>query len=469
MSVPIKYLLIRSLLLPFLLMVASILYLPTANSVDNPIVQLTIDGTIGPATDDYIERSLQNAMLDHAELVVIRMDTPGGLDRSMRNMIKNITNSTLPVAIYVAPTGSRAASAGTYLLYASHIAAMAPGTNLGAATPVQIGGLPSLPGSDKGEGDEQSPNKIGDEIRDTSKRKIVNDAVAYIRGLAQLHGRNQEWAEKAVREAASLPAADALKLNVIDIVATDMGDLLQQIDGREVMVAGHKRILNTAGLSVRLVEPDWRSRLLSVITNPNIAYILMLVGIYGLIFEFSNPGAIVPGTVGAISLLLALYAFQLLPINYAGMALILLGIALMIAEAFEPSFGVLGLGGIVAFVFGSIILIDTEVPGFGIHISVIITFAVTSALIFIFVIGMAMKALRRPVVSGLEQLLGGEGIVTDDFDERGRVSIHSEQWNALSNTPLHKGERVKITAIDGLTLKVEPLEKSETASIEERR
>ncbi len=256
---------------------------------------------------------------------------------------------------------------------------------------------------------------------------------------------------------------------MIDIVATDMGDLLQQIDGREVMVAGHKRILNTAGLSVRLVEPDWRSRLLSVITNPNIAYILMLVGIYGLIFEFSNPGAIVPGTVGAISLLLALYAFQLLPINYAGMALILLGIALMIAEAFEPSFGVLGLGGIVAFVFGSIILIDTEVPGFGIHISVIITFAVTSALIFIFVIGMAMKALRRPVVSGLEQLLGGEGIVTDDFDERGRVSIHSEQWNALSDTPLHKGERVKITAIDGLTLKVEPLEKSETPSTQERR
>jgi len=461
MSGTIKYLLIR----PLFLLVASLLYLPTANSVDNQIVQLTIDGTIGPATDDYIERSLQNATLDHAELVVIRMDTPGGLDLSMRNMIKNITNSSLPVAIYVAPTGSRAASAGTYLLYASHIAAMAPGTNLGAATPVQIGGLPSLPGSDKGEGDKQPL----EEIQDTTKRKTVNDAVAYIRGLAQLHGRNQEWAEKAVREAASLPAVDALKLNVIDIVATDMGDLLQQIDGREVMVAGHKRILNTAGLSVRLVEPDWRSRLLSVITNPNIAYILMLVGIYGLIFEFSNPGAIVPGTVGAISLLLALYAFQLLPINYAGMALILLGIALMIAEAFEPSFGVLGLGGIVAFVFGSIILIDTEVPGFGIHISVIVTFAVTSALLFIFVIGMAMKAFRRPVVSGLEQLLGGDGIVIDDFDERGRVSIHSEQWNALSDTPLHKGERVKITAIDGLTLKVEPLEKSEAPSTEERR
>ncbi|MFC1589625.1 nodulation protein NfeD, partial [Pseudomonadota bacterium] len=277
------------------------------------------------------------------------------------------------------------------------------------------------------------------------------------RSLAELHGRNQEWAEKAVKEGASLPASEALKLNVIDIIATSTVDLLKQIDGREVSIHGQKRTLNTSGLPLIKIEPDWRSRLLNVITNPNIAYILMLIGIYGLIFELANPGAIIPGTIGAISLLLALYAFQLLPINYAGMGLILLGVALMVAEAFEPSFGVLGIGGVIAFVFGSIILMDTEAPGFGIDISVIITFAFTSALIFIFVVGMAFKARRRPIVSGLEEMIGGTAIVINDFEDKGTVTIHSEKWQAESNVPLHKDQQVKVIDVKGLTLQVEPL------------
>ena len=444
-----------SFLLPLVFAVFPLSF-ASANTVDSHVMQLTIDDAIGPATDDYIRRALETATSQRAELVVIRIDTPGGLDTAMRGIIKNITNSTVPVASYVSPTGARAASAGTYILYASHIAAMAPGTNLGAATPVQIGGF--SPPEPKGMPKKDAP--VEESEKSAMKQKVINDAVAYIRSLAELHGRNQDWAEKAVREAASLPAREALSLGVIDILATGMPDLLQQIDGREVLVLGHKRTLRVAGLPVRELAPDWRTRLLSVITNPNVAYILMLIGIYGLILEFSNPGAIVPGTVGAICLLLALYAFQLLPINYAGMGLILLGVALMVGEAFEPSFGILGIGGVIAFVFGSIILIDTEAPGFGIDISVIITFAVLSVLIFVFVIGMAMKARRKKVVSGLEELLGGEATVINDFDQQGTVSIHSEHWQARSKTPLNSGQLVKVTGIKGLTLEVEPVEAS---------
>lgn len=447
------------IVIPLLMAAGLLLNVVSAGNTNRHVIQLSIEDVIGPATDDYIERALVSAHESGAELVVIRMDTPGGLDTAMRGIIKNITNSPVPVASYVAPTGARAASAGTYILYASHIAAMAPGTNLGAATPVQIGGLSPPETSDKNKQDKKGkPTAITDGA--TMKKKVTNDAVAYIRGLAQLHGRNEEWAEKAVREAASLPAGDALKLNVIDVVAGSVTDLLEQVDGRELVVQGEKTTLHTRGLPVEKLEPDWRSRFLSVITNPNIAYILMLIGIYGLILEFSNPGAIVPGTVGAISLVLALYAFQLLPINYAGVGLIMLGVALMVGEAFEPSFGMLGIGGVIAFVIGSIILMDTEVPGFSIDISVIVTFALLSALVFIIVVGMAIKARRRPVVSGLEELMGGEAVVLDDFDQKGTVSIHSEIWQAFSSTPLRKGQQVKVTGIKGLTLQVEPLKTS---------
>ena len=450
------------LAIPLLIVAGFLFNAVSANSKQGSIVQLTIEEAIGPATDDYIERALETATEHNAEIVIIQMDTPGGLDSAMRGIIKNIANSTVPIVTYVAPTGARAASAGTYILFASHIAAMAPGTNVGAATPVQIGGIsPPVPDKSKKnkppEDDQSMDESSGNADESVMQKKLINDAVAYIRGLAELRGRNQEWAEKAVRESASLPATEALKLNVIDILAISMADLLKQIDGREVVIHGQKRILNTTGLPLIKIDPDWRSRLLSVITNPNIAYILMLIGIYGLILEFSNPGAIVPGTIGAICLLLALYSFQLLPINYAGMALILLGIALMVAEAFEPSFGVLGIGGVVSFVIGSIILMDTDAPGFGIDISVIITFAFTSALIFIFVVGLAFKARRRPVVSGLEELIGGEATVVNDFDNKGTVTIHSENWQAVSDTPLHKNQQVKVIDVKGLTLQVEPL------------
>jgi len=432
----------------------------TTESYAGQVIQLTVHDAIGPATVDYIERSLDKAAQGQAELVVIQLDTPGGLSSSMRSIIQNIANSPVPVATFVAPSGARAASAGTYILYASHIAAMAPGTNLGAATPVQIGGisLPSPSENSKKTATEPVPE-------DASKRKAINDAVAYIQGLAQLHNRNADWAEKAVREAASLSAKAALKLNVVDLMADNLPDLLQQVEGKKITLNGTDRILKTANASIVSFAPDWRSEFLSVITNPNIAYILLLIGMYGLIFEFLNPGGIVPGTLGAIALVLALYAFQLLPINYAGMALILLGVGLMIGEAFEPSFGILGIGGIVSFVFGSIILMDTEAPGFGIDLSVIITFAAISALILIAVVHLALKSYRQPIVSGIQELVGGEGIVVEDFADKGHVMIHGEHWQAISQVPLKKNQTVKVIGLKNLTLTVKPIDSTKEETL----
>ncbi len=421
------------------------------------VIQLEINDVIGPATADYIVRNLQKAIDSPAKAVLITVDTPGGLDISMRQIIKQIIASPIPVISYVTPGGARAASAGTYILYASHIAAMAPATNLGAATPVQIGGFGGF-GDDKDNDNEESKPKS---LSDPMTHKMINDATAYIRGLAKMHGRNQQWAEQAVREAASLSAEEALKLQVIDIVASDVSDLFRQLQGRKITVSGKELILNIERIEIQKIKPDWRSQFLAVITNPSMAYILLMVGIYGLVFEFSNPGSIVPGTVGGICLLLALYALQLLPVNYAGMGLILLGIALMTAESFVPSFGILGLGGVVAFVIGSVILMDTDVPGFGIDLGLVAGFALSSTVFFIVAIGLLLKSRHSPVVSGKEEMLGCVGIVLDDFSETGRVRIHSENWRASSELSLHKNEKVRVIAIDGLVLRVMPIKQQE--------
>ncbi|MFJ4350173.1 nodulation protein NfeD [Pseudomonas sp. NPDC089428] len=409
---------------------------------------LGIDDAIGPASADYLLRNLEQAKAQGAQLVVLRLDTPGGLDSAMRQMIKAILASPVPVVSFVAPSGARAASAGTYILYASHVAAMAPGTNLGAATPVQIGGLPGTPKDDKA--------KPSDEEQ-TLARKQVNDATAYIRGLAQLRGRNADWAEQAVREAVSLPASEALRLKVIDQVANDLPDLLRQLDGKTLVAAGQPRLLQTRDAALVEHLPDWRTRLLAVITNPSVALILIMIGVYGLLFEFMNPGSALGGVVGGICLLLALYALQLLPVSFAGVALILLGIAFMIAEAFLPSFGVVGFGGIVAFVAGAVILIDTDAPGFGIPLLLIGTLAVLSALLIGGVLGMAIKARRRALVSGDAGLVGSLVTVTHVLADNpfcGSVQAQGEQWQVQCSTPLQTGQNVRVTARHGVILEV---------------
>ena len=428
-----------------------------APAVSNKAYLINIDGAIGPATKDYFVRSLSKAVNGAASLLIVKINTPGGLDSSMRDINSAILASPIPVVIYVAPSGARAASAGTYMLYASHIAAMAPATNLGAATPVQIGGI-SAPEKDDKQGKDK--DKSADDHDSVMSRKITNDAAAYIRGLAELRGRNLEWAENAVRKAESLSANEALELKVIDIIAKDVPDLLQQIDGRKVKLQQNELTLSTKNATVEEYQPDWRTQLLAIITDPNIAYILMLVGIYGLIFEFSNPGAMIPGVAGAICLLLALFAFQALPINFTGLALIILGIGFMVAEAFVPSFGALGIGGVIAFVIGSIILMDTDVPGFGVSLLLIGSIAAISSLAFMMVLVLALKARRRPVVSGQEELLGASAEAVEDFEQEGYVHLHGENWRAISSVPVKKNQQLIVSKVDGLTLHVVPAEQN---------
>jgi len=382
------------------------------------------------------------------------MDTPGGLDSAMRDIIRAILASPIPVVTYVSPSGARAASAGTYILYASHLAAMAPGTNLGAATPVQIGS-----GGFPGTGKDDDKDKKSDAKKtpsDAMNRKVVNDAVAYIRGLADVRGRNADWAEKAVREASSLPANEALANNVVEIVATDQRDLLAKLDGRTVRIRDQTRTLETARLQIVRIEPNWRVQILAAITNPNIAYILLLLGIYGLIFEFISPGAIAPGVVGGIALLIGLYALNLLPINFAGVALLLLGIALMVAEAFLPSFGIVGIGGIVAFAIGSLLMFDTDVPGFTLSWPAVALGTGVTAAFFLIAIGAAWRAHRRAVVTGATTLLGRSGQIVQWDGHQGFVHIQGEDWQARSEAPLSPGQTVRVAAREDLTLIVEP-------------
>jgi membrane-bound serine protease (ClpP class) len=432
--------------------------LPHAGAAKQAVV-LDINGAIGPAIADYVVRNLQSARPGEVGLVILRMNTPGGLDSSMREINAAILASAVPVATYVAPHGARAASAGTYIAYASSIAAMAPGTNIGAATPIQLKGPSFLPGGSP----EQPPSQKNDKAKenpaeppDAESRKAVNDAAAYIRGLADLNRRNADWAVEAVRTAASLAAPEALRLHVIDVIANDIPDLLRKIDGRTVRVAGRSETLATAGLQVVAAAPGWRTELLAVVTNPNVALILMMIGIYGLIFEFLNPGTVAPGLVGGVSLLVALYALNLLPINYAGLALVLLGIVLMVAETHIGAFGAIGVGGIVAFVIGAIMMFPAEVPGLGLSIPVVAIVAVTTLGFFLLVLSMLVWSRRRAVVSGAEALRGAEGEAVSWQGTEGRVRIGGEIWRARGVGPLQAGARVKVVARDGLVVVVEP-------------
>lgn len=472
---------------------------PGKGKADGVALVITIDDAIGVATAEFFVDSLETAQERNANILVLELNTPGGLMTSMDDMIEEILSSDVPVAVYVTPDGARAASAGTFILYASHVAAMSQTTTLGAATPVSLGMVQgaSVPAgllwlddsdaameddsssgdgenegedngdstSDEGEsGDsgeatedsEEPPGKTAEELdAEDMKRKVINDAVAKIRSFASRRGRNADWAEKAVREGATLEAVEAVEMNVVDFIASDLDDLLEKADGKEVDVNGEIMVLQTAGLEIERLEPGWRTQLLSIITNPAVAYGLLLIGLYGLLLEGYNPGSLVPGIVGVICLLVAAYALNLLPVNYAGLLLMALGVGLIIAEAVTPSFGILGLGGVVAFVVGSIILFDTGIPGFEVPIRLIGGVGLAAGLLMLGLVVVLAKSRRRPVVSGRESLVGHRAVALEDFRDAGPVFVQGERWHATSPAPVTKGQELFVhTVEEGLRLQV---------------
>ncbi|MEM1434859.1 MAG: nodulation protein NfeD [Pseudomonadota bacterium] len=440
-----------------------------AEGLGGRVAELRIEGAIGPVNADFIVQGIRQAEDEAAAAVLLTIDTPGGLMTATRGLIKAILGAEIPVICYVSPSGAQAASAGTYILLACHVAAMAPTTNLGSATPVQMGGLPGLTDDQDPPGDEPAAEDQGieDAARDAIRKvrgggsameqKVLEDAVAYIRELALRHGRNADWAEGAVRSAANLGAEEALAQNVVDLLAPDTAALLQLVDGRSVSLPQGQRTLNTAGLDVVTLEPGWRTRLLSVISNPNIAYFLMLIGFYGILFELYNPGGLIPGVVGATCLILALFAFQVLSVNYAGLALMVLGIAFMVAEAFVPSFGILGIGGLFAFVAGSIILMDGT--GLSVSLPLVGGTALLGGAFLFWAIGRFLALRRHRPAVGLEAVDEEKVYALDDFTaEEGRyvghVRMSGERWRAVSEIPARTGQRLKVVAVDGLTVQV---------------
>ena len=430
------------------------------------VVVLEIKGGIGVATAEYVQSGIETAGARGAELIVIQIDTPGGLMGPTRDIVQAILGSGVPVASFVTPAGARADSAGTYILLASHIAAMNPTTHLGAATPVSLGGddvTPEFPGDDASDGEDGDDAETSPSSGTAMERKVLNDAVAYIRSLAERHGRNADWAESAVRNADTLTAREALEQNVINFIAEDRADLLAQVNGYEVSINSRTVVLATDKAVVEDYEPNWRIKILSAIANPETVLLLGLIGLYGLMYEGWNPGAIVPGVVGIVCLLLAAYALQVLPVNYAGLALIIVGLALMTAEAFAPSFGALGLGGIAAFVFGAIMMFDSDIPGFGISITFVVALAAIFALLFIWLIGYLLRLQKRGAVSGKEAIIGGIAAATQDFMGDGKVWLEGEAWAARSKVAIRKDQQVVVRAMDGLVLEVEPTANADNA------
>lgn len=427
------------------LMLCFALCLPVQAAVkEAPVAYVVrLQEVITPASADFIHRHLQMAAEEKAAVFVIELDTPGGLMDSMKAIIQDIIASPVPVVTYVSPSGAHAASAGTYIMYASHIAAMAPSTNLGAASPITM----------------EKPDATAKSVLET---KMINDASAYIRGLAELRKRNSEWAQKAVSDAVSLSASEALKEGVVDIIANNAEDLLSKIDGRSVKVGQNNVTLKTKGATIEFHESDWRTKLLSIITNPNITFLLMSIGAYGIIAEFSHPGAFFPGILGAICLLLFLYAINVLPINYAGLGLIVLGIGCMTAEAFMPSFGVLGIGGAVAFAIGASILINSDIPGFGISPWLIAAVTLTSLGLLSVGLAMVLRSRRRPVTTGVEAMTGSVGDVVAWRQTEGEIHVAGTVWKAKSTVAyiLKKGDKIKVLGVEGLCLLIQPTNSS---------